>query len=149
MAHSESIHLTEERYVMTPRTRNILFALIGIGLIITIIGIFQVKGGSHSHEEHALVSVGQEAGHAVEHHAVSWTARLWANLLLNSYYALIIGICGTFFIAINYISYAGWATGLLRIPSAMGMYLPFGMVFVLIAVIFGGHDLYHWMHEGI
>lgn len=151
MAHAETVHLTEERYKMTSRTRNILFGLIGLGLILTIIGIFQVKGAGaeHAAEHAALVSNGHEAGHDAGHHAPAWTARVWANLLLNSWYALIIAFCGVFFIAVNYAANAGWATGLKRIAESFGAFIPVGLVFILITVYFGRHDLYHWTHEGI
>ncbi|MBI1221714.1 MAG: quinol:cytochrome C oxidoreductase [Bacteroidetes bacterium] len=151
MAHVETEHLTEERYSMTSKTRNILFAVIGIGLILTIIGIFQVKGAGaeHAAEHAALVSNGHEAGLTAEHHGPSWTARVWANLLLNSWYTLIIAVCGVFFIAVNYAANAGWASGLKRIPESFGAYLPIGLLFILIVIIGGKQDLYHWAHDGI
>jgi len=31
----------------------------------------------------------------------------------------------------------------------MGMYLPIGGVLMLLFFIFGGHDIFHWTHEGI
>lgn len=145
--HTESVHLTEERYKMTGRTRNILFGLIGLGLILTLVGIFQVKGGAH-HEAHALVSSDAGAGHEGGHH-VSWMARVWANLLMNSWYTFIIALSATFFIAVNYAANAGWATGLMRVPQAMGFYAPIGFVILLITAIFGGKELYHWMHDGV
>jgi len=151
MAHTETVHLTEERYSMTSRTRNILFALIGIGLILTIIGIFQVKGAGveHASEHAALVSNGHETDIEAGHHGPTWMTRVWANLLLNSWYTFIIAVCGVFFIAVNYAANAGWAAGLKRIPEAFGAYLPVGGALLLIIVIFGGKDLYHWMQDGI
>lgn len=151
MAHAETVHLTEERYSMTSKTRNILFALIGLGLILTLIGIFQVKAswGEHSADHAALVSGGHEGGHEAEHHGPAWTARVWANLLLNSWYTLIIALAGVFFVALNYAANAGWATGLKRIVESFGAYLPVGIGFILLVVIFGRHDLYHWTHEGL
>jgi len=151
MAHTETVHLTEERYTMTSKTRNILFALIGIGLILTIIGIFQVKGAGaeHASEHAALVSNGHEVGHDAGHHGPTWMTRVWANLLLNSWYTFIIAVCGVFFVAVNYAANAGWATGLKRIPEAFGAYLPIGGILLLLVVVFGGKDLYHWMQDGI
>lgn len=56
------------------------------------------------------------------------------------------------FIAIQYVANAGWATSILRIPSAFTTVIPFAGV-ILFAVIFGGlytHQLYHhWHAEGI
>jgi hypothetical protein len=149
MAHTETVHLAEERYSMTSRTRTILFALIGVGLLLTVAGIFQIKGAAHHDHSSALVSAGNAVDAHDTHHAPGWTTRFWANLLLNGWYLLIIALSGTFFIAVNYAANAGWATGLKRIPEAMGFYVPIGLVLLYIAVIFGGHDLYHWQAEGI
>lgn len=146
--HTEHVSLTEERYSMTSRTRNILFGVIGIGLILTIIGIFQAQSGGHHSHDHAMALAGNAGGHA-DHHGPNWIGRLWSNILLNGWYTLIIALAGTFFIAVNYAANAGWAVGLKRIPEAMGFYAPIGAVVVYIAVIFGGHDLYHWMHDGV
>jgi hypothetical protein len=71
--------------------------------------------------------------------------RTFANLLLNSYY--ITGLCmaGLFFIAVQYVANAGWATALIRIPSAFSAVLPWAGL-VLVAVIVSGlytHNLYH------
>ena len=49
----------------------------------------------------------------------------------------------------QYVAEAGWFTILKRIPEAMGMYLPIGGALMLLFFIFGGHDLFHWTHEGI
>lgn len=71
--------------------------------------------------------------------------RTFANLLLNSYY--ITGLCmaGLFFVAVQYVANAGWATSLIRIPSAFSAVLPWAGL-ILVAVIVGGlytHNLYH------
>ncbi len=71
--------------------------------------------------------------------------RTFANLLLNSYY--LTGVCaaGLFFVAIQSVANAGWATSLIRIPMAFGSVLPYAAV-ILIVIVVGGlftHNLYH------
>ncbi len=152
MAHTHTVHLTEERYSMTSKTRNILFGVLAIGLLLTIIGIFQAQSGAHHEaaEHSALVSTeAGVAGAEAAHHGPTWVSRLWANLLLNGWYTLIIALAGTFFIAVNYAANAGWATGLKRISEAMGNYIPVGLGIFLLIVFLGGDSLYHWKADGI
>lgn len=72
--------------------------------------------------------------------------RTWANILLNNYYFLSLAIGGTFFLAIQSISQAGWSAQFKRVPEAMGAYLPIAFL-VLCLMAFGLHDIYHWTHE--
>ena len=74
--------------------------------------------------------------------------RTWANYLLNNYYFLSIAIGAAFFVALQYITQAGWSAGFKRVPEAMMLYIPVGAVFFLF-VIFGSHDLYQWTHKDL
>src|SRR5690606_15005742 len=78
--------------------------------------------------------------------------RTYANLLLMAYYFAYVCATGTFFIALQYVAQAGWATGLLRIPQAMSRVLPIASVvlFVVCAAGLATHNLYHhWHADGI
>lgn len=107
------------RYNFTKRNKTLAFILIGIGLISIVYGFI-----SNPH-------------------------RAWANLLLSNFYLMAIALAGTFFLAVQYVAQAGWAVGLKRVLQAMGMYLPFAGIFMLLIFLFGGHDLYHWTHESL
>lgn len=78
--------------------------------------------------------------------------RTYANLLLMAYYFTCVCATGLFFLALQYVSQAGWATGLLRIPQAMSRVLPIASI-ILFIVCAGGllsHNLYHhWNGEGL
>ncbi|MCO4293451.1 quinol:cytochrome C oxidoreductase [Solitalea sp. MAHUQ-68] len=78
--------------------------------------------------------------------------RTWANLLVCAYYMTCLSFAGMMFLAIQYVANAGWATSILRIPSAFTTVIPFAGV-ILFAVIFGGlstHNLYeHWNAPGL
>ncbi len=74
-------------------------------------------------------------------------ARVWSNLLINSYYFAGIGLAALFFIAAHQLGYSGWHTIFKRIPEAMSSVIPFvGIVIFVIALgnMFHWHHLYHW-----
>ena len=73
--------------------------------------------------------------------------RQWANLLISNFYFMAIALAGTFFVAVNYVAQAGWNVVTKRVPEAMGQYLPFAGLFMLLIFFIGGHDVYHWTHS--
>ncbi|MDX1386530.1 MAG: hypothetical protein R3257_02995 [bacterium] len=72
--------------------------------------------------------------------------RAWGNLLINNFYFTTLALAGAFFIAVLYVSNAGWWVNLKRVPEAMTSYLPLGLVLMLL-LFFGMHSLYHWTHH--
>lgn len=72
--------------------------------------------------------------------------RAWAVLLQNNFYFTAIALCGTFFVAVNYVAQAGWSVGIKRVPEAMTGFLKYGMLGMILIWAFGHHDLYHWTH---
>ncbi|NBC83305.1 MAG: quinol:cytochrome C oxidoreductase [Bacteroidetes bacterium] len=72
--------------------------------------------------------------------------RIIANLHLNNVYFLAFALCGLFFVAVHSIAESGWHTSIQRIPEAMGMFVPFAGIIMLVLFIFGKHDLFHWTH---
>ncbi len=78
--------------------------------------------------------------------------RTYANLLLMAYYFTCVCAAGLFFIALQYVAQAGWATGLLRIPQAMSRVLPIASVILFVVCASGllTHNLYHhWNGDGL
>ncbi len=73
--------------------------------------------------------------------------RTWANYLLNNYYFLMLALGAAFFIALQYISQAGWSAGFKRVGEAMSGYIPVAAIFFLL-IIFGMKSLYEWAHPG-
>ena len=71
--------------------------------------------------------------------------RAWANLLLNNVYFVSLAVGAVLFLAIQRVTQSGWSAGFIRVPEAMGMYLPVAAVFFVV-MIFGVHSLYHWSH---
>ncbi|PKP52699.1 MAG: quinol:cytochrome C oxidoreductase [Bacteroidetes bacterium HGW-Bacteroidetes-1] len=71
--------------------------------------------------------------------------RIAANLLLNSYYFLSMGLIGLFFVTVHTIAESGWHTSVQRIGEAMSAFIPVGGILLLILFISGGlHQLYEW-----
>lgn len=99
-----------------------------------------------SEEAHAAHGKAGHGTHAeAEHHGPTWMSRVWANLLMNSYYFWLFAVAAIFFIAVNYVANAGWAVMLKRIMEAQSSYLLIGSA-ILLAVVIGAKDtLYHWV----
>jgi len=71
--------------------------------------------------------------------------RAWANFLLNNVYFVSLSVGAVLFLSLQRVTQAGWSAGFLRVPEAMGMYLPYAAVLFVI-MIFGVQALYHWSH---
>ena len=75
--------------------------------------------------------------------------QLWANLLWNNFYFMAIALAALFFVAVQYVARAGWSAAIMRVPEAMMTYLWVAMPIMLIIVLVGGHNIYHWMHHDL
>src|SRR5688572_11649520 len=109
-------------YTFSKRGKNITFALIGLGLVATIIGIF--TGCLDKEMQHE---------------------RLWANLLVNGFFFFSIALGALFFLALQYATESGWSMALKRIFEAVMMYLPIGATILCIIFAAGSfhvHGLY-------
>ncbi len=74
--------------------------------------------------------------------------RIWANLLLGTFFFLAVAVGALFFLGVNSIGEAAWHTVIKRVPEAISQYIPVGSIFILVLVllgIFGVHDTWHWM----
>ncbi len=104
-------------FTFTSKARNFTLALMGLGVIAIIFGF------------------------------INDPLRAWASLLQNAFYFNAIALCGLFFVALQYVSEAGWAIGFIRVPQAMAGFLKYGCIALLLIFIFGHHDLYSWTHK--
>jgi len=75
------------------------------------------------------------------------STRIWAVLLQNNFYFTAISLCGTFFMAFNYVAQAGWSVSIKRVAEAQTGFLKFGMIGFIVIFILGHHDIYHWTHS--
>lgn len=127
----------EEKFEFTNKAKKILLAVIGAGILFVILGIVIMNAtGNGGHEEGEVLR-----------HVVHWSKRLWANLWLNNVWFTGIALIGVFFVALQYVAWAGWSVSIKRIPEAFGYFLPVSGVLMLIIFLVAKHDLFHWTHE--
>lgn len=165
----------EEHYTLDAKSKRNLFIFLGIGIALFVLGIFLLANniGAEEHGHEATTQILQKVasaepasdvhsdasshaeGHgssnvaAHEEHGFNWMSRVWANLWLNGVFFTGISVMGLFFVAFNYVAFAGWSVAVKRIPEAFPAFLPI-MFVVLLAVFFlGGHDLFHWTHTSL
>ncbi|MBX2990071.1 MAG: hypothetical protein KF749_02770 [Bacteroidetes bacterium] len=105
-------------FQLSPALRRNLLLLAGAGLIITAIGV--------------IVN----------------PAATWPNILLAAYYLLSLGIAGAVFIALLFVTNAGWAVAFRRVPEAMTSVLPVAAL-AMFVVLFGIGTLYEWSHQDV
>lgn len=127
-----------EMFQVSSRLKRTINVLLGVGILSIIISlILAYTGGGH-----------EEAGHG-GHHSVNFDkTRFWADILLSNWYFLGLTLGGSVFMALAYLTNAGWSVGIRRIPEAFSTYLPYAAAgFILIFV--GAAEIYHWAHEGV
>jgi hypothetical protein len=116
-------------YTFSGKEKNFTYALMGIGLISMLYGLFS--------------------------HDVSGT-RCWGNILLEALFFSFISLGAVFFMSLQYVAQAGWSIVVKRVYEAIGTFMPVGLLFVFIVVLAsaiggmnGSHDIvYHWMTKG-
>lgn len=114
-----------ETFIVPARIKKITFALMAIGVLGVILGFIVYRDEP---------------------------TRVWANLLLCSYYSMGIALGATFLIAAHQIGLGGWHVMIRRIPEAFGVYIPVAGVALLIVVLaaaFSDHQLFHWMDPAV
>lgn len=115
-----------EQFQVSNRFRILSLVLSGIGLLSVIIGFF-VYGRGDEHQQ----------------------ARLWAALLQNSVYFLLVVNAAMFFICATTLAMGGWQMSFRRVTEAISVaVIPVGIValIILLALVFGHqHHLYHWL----
>jgi hypothetical protein len=168
MAHH--ITVAEEQYVFRNETRNKLFSLLGVGVLLLAIGLFtsirssnrsgegEHGGGHASVKSNELVASAQpntsaeadsdEAG-AEHHEKPYWLKRLYTSLWMNNIFFTGLGIIGLFFVAVQYAAQAGWSAGILRVPMAMGSWIPIAGILMLILYFLTDHTIFHWTHSSL
>ena len=70
----------------------------------------------------------------------------WAHLLLLGILGVGLGLAGALFIALQYVTVAGWSVALRRVPEAMTYLVPIGGVLILLALT-AYPALYPWTAE--
>lgn len=156
--------VAEEHYIFSPGAKKNIFILLAVGVVLLILGLFMaMSGGGHEAAEgHGALSVSTELvasadqgaasdGHAAEEHhgSPTWLKRLYTTLWANNIYFVGLGIIGLFFVAIQYAAAAGWSAGLVRVPLAMGQWIPIAGILTLVLWFVVKADVFHWSHHDL
>lgn len=78
--------------------------------------------------------------------------RVWANILVNSFFFMSIALGASFFMGLQYAAEAGWAVTTKRIAEAVAWFLPWGlscMMLIFILGQFGVHNLYAFFDKSV
>ena len=108
----------EGNYSVSPTFKSIILGVVVVGIIAVSLGFYINPG------------------------------RAWANILLSNYYFISIIVGATFFLAIQYVTQSGWSSMFVRIPHAIGTYMPVAAILILF-LIFGMHSIYQWSIPGV
>jgi len=145
-SHSNTNYNLDERYEFTPEAKKRVITWLFIGLAMFAVGLVWLMMDSGSgHDAHAAAGHGQ--GHGA--HAPRWQARLYAVLWQNAIFFTGISLVGVFFIAVQYVAWAGWSVTIKRIPEAFGSFLPVTFAVMIVTFLLGGHDIFHWTHTDV
>jgi len=160
--------IAEEKYVFTASSKTKIIYLALTGLVLFGLGVFLAMRSS-DHEGHSgghattevsknLVASAEEgaAGHAEEHTETAehhgspiWLKRVYTSLWQNNIFFAGIGIIGLFFISIQYAAQAGWSAPIKRIPLAIGHWIPFAGILMIVLWFLVKGDLFHWTHSNL
>lgn len=107
-----------------------------------------------SHEEMMEAHDVEHVIHATTHALHAKGQRPWSSLLVAAIFFLGASLVSIFFLALQYVAQVGWSVLLKRILMAIGAFLPYAGVILLLIFITGGLHLfgnhtYHWMAVGI
>ena len=142
----------EERFDFSAGLRRKILILGLTGIVLFVLGVFlAVNSGHDDHGAgHAMVaSADAAAAGEGEAHGPSVVTRIYTSLWQNNVFFTGIGLIGLFFIAIQYAAQAGWSAPIKRIPLAIGHWIPFAGLIMLVVWFLGNHDLFHWTHSSL
>ncbi len=108
------------QYTISDKTKKITFAMMGIGVLAIVYAV--VRGIP--------------------------AQRIWANLLVDIFFFLTIGLGATFYMAKKYVSEAAYAIVYKRVYEAISGYVPVGLALLALFLLLGQfhvHHIYHWM----
>ena len=119
-------------FTFPQKAKTFTYALMGVG-IVSIIAAFICDTPAVADEHY--------------HHN-----RAWANIFINSFFFMAIGLGAAFFLGLQYAAEAAWATSVKRIMEAVAWVLPWGLSLMMLMFVlgqFGFHHIYPWMDKDV
>ncbi|MEN9699834.1 MAG: hypothetical protein RLZZ301_1032 [Bacteroidota bacterium] len=112
-------------FQITKKAKNVAFGLIGVGLLLTLIGVMTSMGDHH------------------------FKTRFLASGLISGFFFFALGLGALFFLSLQYATETGWYAAVKRVIEAVAGFLPFGMIFLglilLVITLSDGAHIYSWM----
>ncbi|MEL6190779.1 MAG: hypothetical protein AAFR66_01970, partial [Bacteroidota bacterium] len=161
-----------ERFELSSRIRNIVYGLVGVGVILVLIGAFLAQSGDGHHDDshgeehaelvtenptiHSVANDQHDDGHGEEahaddahggghgHHGPTWVTRVLTGFYMHNIYFITIAMGALFFIAVHRVGNAGWQTAIRRVPEAMFGWLPFAAIGVVACFLFMD-QIFEWI----
>lgn len=116
-------------FQINAKAKRLVYALVGVGLLLTIIGIATGMGDHH------------------------FKTRLLTNGLINGFFFFALGLGALFFLALQYATETGWYASVKRVIEAVAGFLPYGMGFfgiiLLTITLMDGAHIYIWMDSDV
>ena len=112
------------QYNFSDKTKKITFAMMGIGALAIVYAV--VRGIP--------------------------AQRIWANLLIDIFFFLSLGLGATFYMAKKYAAEASYAIVYKRVYEAISGYAPVGLILLAVFLLLGYfhiHHIYPWMEKGV
>lgn len=120
-----------------------IFAIIGAGALVLAYVLAGDGGATHGAAHAAAEGVADAHAGGGENHS-----QFFFSYLTSFMFWLSMGVGGLFFTLIHHGTRAGWSTVVRRIAENYMIVLPlFGLL--IIPVLLGAHDLFHWTHEDV
>jgi hypothetical protein len=161
--------MIDEKFVFTGSAKRNVLTLTGVGVLLLVLGILFISRPAyrdHGHGDHGgsttemkeskaeieegkvVVEGDAKGGHGDGGHHTSYTMlRIIKNLWHNNVFFTGIALIGLFFVAFNYVAWAGWGVVIKRIPEAFGYFLPVAGILMVVVFAIANHDLFHWTHK--
>ncbi len=134
--------MNKEKYEFTDKLKRKLLIAGIAGVVLVMLGVLILK----------LTGNAEAAGMPGES-AYNWTQRLITGLWINNIYFIGIALTGLFFFAIQYVAKAGWSAIIIRVPLALGNWLPYAFVLLLVVFFVGNFTsnwhIFHWMDAAV
>lgn len=154
--------VADEKYEFKGATKTKLVILAVVGVVLFAIGVLLAMRTHEEHEPAAKVSIevaknlvatnesaAVSPAHDEGEQTATWVKRIFASLWMNNVYFIGIGIIGLFFVAIQFAAQAGWSAPVARIPLAIGSWIPYAGILLLVSWFIVKHDVFHWTHADL